>query len=223
MKKHLDDGVKRYPVTKEYLAMALSGKLSQSGYDMLIPIEVCQFSLYKSVEKMIYGIAKRFAVNTSRHKDLYDLSNDCAFKMFKAIHNYDSGRAKFTTWCHWVCENYLKGRYMSEKNECSLLVEMPTIDDSNSKFIEPSKEYNLGLSIDMIDAIECIKKDMSSLEKDIVNDIFGYDSGSNEYRLPGCPNFAETSRRLNVSSNQVSSLFKNKVEPILAERFSITR
>ena len=211
------EDVKRVPVSKEFLAMAVAGKLGD-GRDIMIPHRTCVEALYKSVEKMVFGIAIDFSCTSS--DEVADLANDCARKLLRVLRKYDARKSRFTTWSYRVCQNHLRTKYGLSKGMRSLVIGMPSQEEGDRP-IEPSREYALGISADFIDAISIVRKSSDALGKKIIDDIFGYDATTHECRLPDRVNFAETSRRLNVSSARVSRFFYGEIVPVLAERFGM--
>jgi RNA polymerase sigma factor (sigma-70 family) len=205
----------RVPVTKEYLAMAISGKLN-SRFSVEIPQNACMDSLYLSVEAMVYKLAKEYSITSN--DDIQDLVSECTKKVFKVIKKYDASKARFTTWCYRVCQNQLRTRYGENKGSNSLIISMPDQEDGDRP-IEPFRSYEMGLSADFKDALAYIKQRTNARGRQIVNELFGFDKDSGEYLLPERINFAEASRNLHMSSASISQFYHEKVIPVLSARF----
>lgn len=205
----------RVPVTKEYLAMAISGKLN-SRFSVGIPQNACMDSLYLSVEAMVYMLAKNYSITSK--DDIQDLVSECTKKVFKVIKNYDASKARFTTWCYRVCQNQLRTKYGECKGVNALVIGMPDHEDDDRP-IEPFRSYEMGLSADFRDALSYIKSKSNSRGRQIVNELFGFDKESGEYLLPERMNFAEASRNLRMSSASISQFYRDNVIPVLSDRF----
>ena len=108
--REFDPEIHKMPVSKEYMACVLGGKIIEDS-----PI-VGYFSdaIYDSISGMLFKLARKYSV-TNGFDDVNDLVNSCVERIFKMMHHYNPKKATFNTWAWIVASSVLNRRHVKNK------------------------------------------------------------------------------------------------------------
>lgn len=206
----------RTPITQEVLADSIA-KSETTG----IPIEHPAGkhfgnALYESVSRMVGMISTRFGETC--HEPSEDLVQECFKRVFFKINKFDKDKAKFTTWCWYVCMNTLRHRYnhIAKRRDINNF-EDPDIIARMSPAELRSAGYESVLRDEIIDGLEVLAK-RHPRNRRLIFEMFG-NPVKGQDSLSSRPLFVEAAKSVGVTQQWAYSFYCSKVRPYFQRKF----
>jgi RNA polymerase sigma factor (sigma-70 family) len=203
-----DPRVHKCPLIKEVAADAMAGRTAVSDKVS----EHLPDVLYESVKKMIFKVANKYSITCM--DDVNDLIQDCAYRVFSKIDQYDSSKGAFTTWVWRVCSSVLNRIYKRNKGYKKRFEEW---DEESGKQIEDNRvmDTNGEVSSAIVELF-----DMYPEKRDILAEIFGE---TDDISVPKKINMSEIAKCIGRKHYEVYVFVSRKVRPFLIEKFGEIR
>jgi len=190
--------VDRVPVTQEYMAEAIA---SDSPHPAK---KIFERALYDSIIRMVIGLANGYAVNSIDEAD--DLVQECMKRIMTNLHNYNSEKAKFSTWAYRVSKSVLNRKYVQGSRHSDTFVQMEDGWDSGEK-------ERVTSSVVCSEIVEVVRDLFLAFPKKrhILFAMFG-DPDSEGYILPDSIDVTNTARKAGVGYGQTHAFYCRKVK-----------
>jgi len=207
-KKHpyVSEDVKKYPVTKEDIALHLGQGLPCVSEAQKMYRDVLHDSVYKLVHKLVIQYEPD---DETRRKDLF---NDCWERIIKKLHLFKPSRGGFSTWCWWVCLSVLNRQATNESKRTKFIVEMPEGLDPNRAGTEDARTGATRMDFQeaISDLCELYPEHRCIIEA-MFKDTNGFVNEKVVYR--------DISRRSGFSVPKVRKFYLDVIKPFFIKRF----
>ena len=202
----LNGEVDRVPVTQEYMVEVMVRDTAHPAKQSF------QRALYDSIIRMVIGLANGYAVNSIDEAD--DLVQECMKRIMTNLHNYDSEKAKFSTWAYRVSKSVLNRKYTQGSKYSNTFVQMKDGWDAGAR----EKTTSAVACSEITDVVRELIKEFPK-KRHILFAMFG-DPESDDYILPDTIDVTETARKAGVSYGQTHQFYCRSVRPFFKKRFS---
>lgn len=212
--------ITRTPITQDQIATALA-QSQATGKPIDHPAGE-QFGnvLHGSITRMVGMIAGPFSLSCNESSD--DLVQECFKKVFDKIYTFDTTKAKFTTWCWWVCMNTLRRRYSraSLRFNVNNFVDPMDIAERSPSVSKP-EGYEAVLRDEIIDIIdELVVKHPK--HRQLILEMFG-NPVKGQSTITEKPLIKEAAKRVGVTHQWAYTFYSRSVRPYFMKRFGETR
>lgn len=201
--------IKRKSVSQEYMAEFVG-----RGEPITESQHYCFYEcLHDNICNMVYKIAHKYK-KSIKNEDLYDLSQCCWEQIIKKLDQFDSNKAKFTTWCWWVCTSTLNKYYWSHKKYSEHFVD--SLEGFDDNRIE-NENVSSTVKIKEINKIIHELRETYPEKSHIIDAMFRETINKKTIQTDIC--FNQVARDCGENACVVSRFFHRTIKPFFLEKF----
>ena len=211
------DKIVRTPVTQEYLIeqVIVPQRHNDVPYD-------ADTIFYDMIKLMVFKICHGFNVSIRGGYEHQDLEQECFIRLVTQLEKFSSAKAKFTTWSHRVCTNYLIKIYTKHKRRAHVFADFcpkyEGLSNADKSVEEISNHEPISLSSQMTDVIVELKSE--NPDKCLLIDHI-FDRHGKVYSLPAKVNLVTSARETGFNYFAVKKFFNKVVRPKFKAHFGM--
>lgn len=198
----------RVPITKERLAVAVSGNFSCNKPHCACQAFNLRSLLHSSIERLVAQHARGYA--TTICEDPADLVNECFQAILKKLHGYNPQKSMFSTWVWKVCKSVLNAIYHQRKRHRERVMYV----EPNS-YPSAARTEHSTLAADMRTVISLALTEFPE-RRDVVLAMFG-NPDSEQFEMPARVCVAQAARSVGLPYGEVYGFYKGQVIPFMQD------